>query len=87
MDLPQDKEQTAMQEITMARHVTMQEMIYQRQLQISTEKVNLALSEVSEVNECEEDVDTADSNPENVDVEVADYDSSAEEEEEVVGGG
>ena len=39
----------------MARHGTMRlpEMIYQRQLQISAEKVNLALSEASEVNESE----------------------------------
>ena len=33
------------------------------------------------------DVDTADSHPENVDVEVAEYDSSTDEEEEVEGGG
>ena len=31
-------------------------------------------------------VDTADSHPENVDVEVAEYDSSTDEEEEVKGG-
>ena len=62
-------------------------MIYQRQLQISAEKVNQASSEVSGVNGCEEDVDTADSNPKNVDVEVAEYDSSTDEEEEVEGGG
>ena len=43
----------------------MPEMIYQRQRQISAEKVNLASSEVSD---SEEDVDTADSHPENVDV-------------------
>ena len=73
----------------MARQGTMRlpEMIYQRQLQISAEKVNLASSEASEVNESEWDVDTADSNPENVDVEVAQYDSSIDEEEEVEGGG
>ena len=72
----------------MARHSTMRlpEMIYQRQLQISAEKVNLALSEASEVNESEQDVDTADSNPKNVNVEVAQYDSSTDEEEEVEGG-
>ena len=63
----------------MARHGTMRlpEMIYQRQLQISAEKVNLTSSEVSEVNESEEDVDTAGSNPANVDVEVAEYDSKS----------
>ena len=32
-------------------------------------------------------IDTADSHPENVDVEVAEYDSSTDEEEEVEGGG
>ena len=61
-----------------------------RQLQISAEKVNLASSEVSEgpeVNESEEDADTADPHPENIDVEVAEYDSSTDEEEEVDGGG
>ena len=60
----------------MARHCMMRlpEMIYQRQLQISSEKVNLVSSEVSTVHESEEDIDTADSNPENVDVEVAEYD-------------
>ena len=71
----------------MARHGTIPEMIYHRQLQISAEKVNLASSEVLEVNESEEDVDTADSYPDNVDVEVAEYDSSTDEEEEVEGGG
>ena len=55
----------------MARHGT----IYQRQLQISAEKVNLASPVVSEVTESEEGVDTADSHPENVDVEAAEYDS------------
>ena len=42
----------------------------------------MASSELSE-----EDVDIADSNPENVDVEVAEYDSSTDEEEEVDDGG
>ena len=72
----------------MAQHGRMwlPEMIYQIQPQISAGKVNLASSEVSEVNQSEEDIDTADSNPENVDVEVAEYDSSTEEEEEVNGG-
>ena len=57
------------------------EMIYQRQLQISAEKVNLASSEVSEgpeVNESEEDADTVDPLPENVDAEVAQYNSSTD---------
>ena len=74
----------------MARHGTMPEMIYQRQLEISAEKVNLTSSEVSEVNESEEHADTADSHPEKVDdvvVEVAEYDSSTDEEEEEVNGG
>ena len=65
----------------------MPEMIYQGQLHITAEKVNLASSEVSEVNESEEDVDTVDSHPENVDVKAAEYDSSTDEEEEVEGGG
>ena len=47
----------------------------------------MASSEVSEVNESEEDVDTADSHPENVDEEVAKYDSSTDEEEEGEEGG
>ena len=73
----------------MARHGTMPEMIYQGQLHISAEKVNLASSEVSEVNESEEDVDrrTADGHPEHADVEAAEYDSSTDEEEKVEGGG
>ena len=63
---------------------TMSEMIYQ----ISAEKVNIALSEVSEVNESEEDVDvdTGNSHTENVDavdVEVAEYDLRTDEEDEV----
>ena len=66
----------------------MPEIIYQRQLQISAEKVNLASSGV---NDSEEDVDTAaDSQPEKVDVEVEEYDSRTDEdheEEEVEGGG
>ena len=60
-----------------------QKWVYQRQFQISAEKVNLASSEVSEANESEEDVDTADSNTENVNAEVVEYDSSTDEEEEV----
>ena len=67
----------------MARHGTMPAMIYQRQLQISAEKVNLASFEVSGLNESEEDVDTADSHPKNVDVEVPEYHSSTDEEEDV----
>ena len=48
----------------------------------------MASSEVSGVNESEEDGDTADSHPgDNVNVEVAEYDSSTDEEEEVEGGG
>ena len=52
---------------------------------MSAEKVNEASSEVSTVRESEKDVDTADSNPENV--EVAEYDSCTDVEEEVEGGG
>ena len=81
------RQRTNRQETTMARNGTMAEMIYQRQLQISAEKVNLASSKVSEVNENEEEVDSADPHPENVDVEVPEYDSSTDEEEEVEGGG
>ena len=43
-------------------------------------KSHLASSEVSKVNESEEDVDTAESHPENVNVELAEYDSSTDEE-------
>ena len=53
----------------MARHGTMPEMIYQRRLQISEDRVDLALSErseSSEVNENEEEVETGESDPENV---------------------
>ena len=48
---------------------------------------NLASSVVSEVNEGEEGVDTADSHPGNVAMEAAEYDSSTDEDEEVEGGG
>ena len=70
----------------------MSEMTYQRQLQISAEKVSNALSEVSEVNESEEDVDvdTGDSHPKNVDavdVEDAEFDLSTEDEDKVEGRG
>ena len=47
----------------------------------------MASSVVSEVNEGEEGVDTADSHPGNVDMEAAEYDSSTDEDEEVEGGG
>lgn len=65
------RQRTNRQETTMARHGTMPEMIYQRQLQISEDRVDLALSEgleSSEVNENEE--------------EVPEYDSSTDEDEE-----
>ena len=65
----------------MARHGTMPEMIYQRQLQISTNKVDLAASEGSEV-ENEEEVEAIERNPEN-DVEVAEYDSSTGEDKDL----
>ena len=50
----------------MAKHGTMPEMIYQRQLQISEDRVDLALSdgsESSEVNENEEEVEIGESDP------------------------
>ena len=63
----------------MARHGTMPEMTYQRQLQISANKVDLAASEGSVV-ENEEEVEAIERNPEN-DVEIAEYDSSTDEDE------
>lgn len=78
------RQRTNRQETTMARHGTMPEMIYQRQLQISEDRVDLALSEgseSSEVNENEEEVQTGESDPENVG-EVPEYDSSTNEDEE-----
>ena len=57
------RQRTNRQETTMARHGTMPEMIYQRQLQISAEKVNLASSVVSEVTESEEGVDKLTASP------------------------
>ena len=78
MDLPKDKEQTARRQPwpDIARCGCQKWFIRDsfRYLQISSEKVNLVSSEVSTVHESEEDIDTADSNPENVDVEVAEYD-------------
>lgn len=77
------RQRTNRQETTMARHGTMLEMIYQRQLQISEDRVDLALSEgleSSEVYENEEEVETGESHPENV--EVPEYDSSTDEDEE-----
>ena len=68
----------------MARHGTMPEMIYQRQLQISANRVNLASSECSEsfeANEGEEEVARGESDPE-IKEEVPEYDSSTEENEE-----
>ena len=68
----------------MARHGTMPEIIYQRQAQISEDRVNLALSEgseASEVNENKEEVETG----ENVE-EVPEYDSSTDEDEETEDG-
>ena len=65
----------------MTRHGTMPEMIYQRQLQTSANKVDLAASEGSVV-ENEEEVEAIERNPEN-DVEVAEYDSSTDEDEDL----
>ena len=75
------RQRTNRQETTMARHGTMREMIYQRQLQISANKVDLAASEGSVV-ENEEEVEAIERNPEN-DVEVAEYDSSTDEDEDL----
>lgn len=76
------RQRTNRQETTMARHGTMPEMIYQRQLQISEDRVDLALSEGSESSEVnEEEVETGESDPENVE-EVPEYDSSTDEDEE-----
>ena len=60
------------------------ETIYQRQLQISEDRIDLALSnglESSEVNKNEEEVETGDSDSENVE-EIPEYDSSTDEDEE-----
>ena len=68
----------------MARHGTMPEMIYQRQLQISASRVNLASSEgseLTEVNENEEEVERGESDPE-IEEEFPEYDSSTDENEE-----
>ena len=68
----------------MVRHGTMPKMIYQRQPQISEDRVDLTLSEgseSSEVNENGEEVKTSVSDPGNVE-EVPEYDSSTDEDEE-----
>ena len=75
------RQRTNRQETTMARHGTMPEMIYQRQLQISANKVDLAASEGSVV-ENEEEVEAIERNPEN-DVEVAEYDSCTGEDKDL----
>ena len=62
----------------MARHGTTPEMFYQGKLHISEDRVDLALFEDSDssvVNENEEEVETAESDPENGE-EVPEYDSS-----------
>ena len=62
------RQTTNRQETTMARHRTMPEMFSQRKLHISEDRVDLALFEGSNssvVNENEEEVETADSDPEN----------------------
>ena len=72
------RQRTNRQETTMARHRTMPEMIYQRQLQISASRVNWASSEgseLTEVNENEEEVERGESNPE-IEEEFPEYDSS-----------
>ena len=75
------RQRTNRLETTMAQHGTMPEMIYQRQLQISANKVDLAASEGSVV-ENEEEFEAIERNPEN-DVEVAEYDSSTDEDEDL----
>ena len=75
------RQRTNRLETTMAQHGTMPEMIYQRQLQISANKVDLAASEGSVVDN-EEEVEAIERNPKN-DVEVAEYDSSTDEDEDL----
>ena len=78
------RQRTNRQETTMARHGTMPEMIYQRQLRISASRVNLASSEgseLTEVNENEEEVERGESDPE-IEEEFPEYDSSTNENEE-----
>ena len=57
------------QQTTMARHETMPEMMYQRQLQISTNRDNLSSTESFEAKELEKEreVETRKSDPENDD--------------------
>ena len=68
----------------MARHRTMPEMFSQRKLHISEDRVDLALFEGSDssvVNENEEEVETAESDPENGE-KVPEYNSSTNKDEE-----
>ena len=75
------------QQTTMARHETMPEMMYQRQLQISTNRDNLSSTESFEAKELEKEreVETRKSDPENDDQDL-EYDSSTDEDEELTGG-
>ena len=67
----------------MARHGTTPEMFYQRKLHISEDRVDLALFEGSDssvVNENEEEVETAEGDPEDRE-EVPEYDLSTNKDE------
>ena len=88
MDLPTNKEQTTRRQPlpNMARCGRQKWFIRDSFINLQKESTWPRLK-FSEVNESEEDVDTTDNNPENVDAEVAEYDSSTDEEEEVEGGG
>ena len=71
----------------MARHETMPEIIYQKQLQISANRDNLSSTDSSEVKELEKERkdETPESDPENDDEDL-EYDSSTDEDEELAGG-
>ena len=78
------RQTTNRQERTIAKHGTTPEMFSQGKLHISENRVDLALFEGSDssvVNENEEEVETAESDPENGE-EVPEYDSCTDKDEE-----
>ena len=78
------RQRTNRQETTIAKHGTTPEKFSQGKLHIAENRVDLALFEGSDssvVNENEEEVETADSDPENGE-EVPEYDSCTDKEEE-----
>lgn len=79
------RQRTNRQETTMARHGTMPELIYQRQLEISTDKVDVSTGigrrssmPTTDVETCNDEIEnTADSDTD----EIPEYDSSSDEEQ------